>query len=90
MAVIYHTECNHIHMTSLLQNSLSLLSISAVQQHLDELTFRELRGHHPLAAFDSILQRISDQTAVATERGTTFSARMKAVAQNPSNEWRNV
>ena len=72
------------------QNSLSLLSVPAIQQHLDELTFRELCGHHPLAAFDSILQRISTQTAVAGERGTTFTARMKSIAQAPSNEWRNV
>ena len=75
-------------MTHLLQNSLSLLTISAIQQHLDELTFRELCGYHPLLSFDNLLKRISSQTAAATEGGTTFTSRMKSVAQNPSDDWR--
>ena len=79
---------NHLHKPNLLQNSLSLLKLSAIQQHLDELTFRELCGHHPLLAFESLLQRISNQTAAAMERGTTFGARMKSVASRPSDDWR--
>jgi len=70
------------------QNSLSLLTTSAIQQFLDELTFRELCGHYPLLAFDSLVQRISNQTAAAMERGATFGARMKSVASRPSDDWR--
>lgn len=70
------------------QNSLSLLTTSAIQQFLDELTFRELCGHYPLLAFDSLVQRISNQTAAAMERGTTFGARMKSVSSRPSDDWR--
>ena len=79
---------NHIQKTHLLQNSLSLLTIAAIQQHLDELTFREWCGHHPLVAFESLLQRISNQTAAAVERNTTFTSRMKSVASSPADDWR--
>ena len=64
------------------------MTTSAIQQFLDELTFRELCGHYPLLAFDSLVQRISNQTAAAMERGTSFGARMKSVASRPSDDWR--
>ena len=75
-------------MIDLLQNSPSLLTMSAIQQFLDELTFRELCAHHPLLAFDSLVDRISTQTAAAQQHGTTFSNRMKSVASEPTNDWR--
>ena len=62
--------------------------MGAIQQSLDELTFRELHGHHSLLAFDSLVQRVSTQTAASIESGTTFSARMKSVAARPSDDWR--
>ena len=70
------------------QHSPSLLSISAIQQFLDELTFRELYAHHPLLAFDSLVDRISTQTAASQRHGTTFSNRMKSVVSDPTNDWR--
>ena len=70
------------------QNSPGLLTISAIQQFLDELTFRELYANHPLLAFDSLVDRISTQTKAAQEHGTTFLNRMKSVASEPTNDWR--
>ena len=71
-----------------LQHSPSLLTISAIQQFLDELTFRELCAHHPLLAFDSLVDRISTQTAASQRHGTTFFNRMKSVVSDPTNDWR--
>ena len=72
----------------ILQNSPSPLTISSIQQFLDELTFRELYAHHPLLAFDSLVDRISTQTEAAQQHGTTFFNRMKSVASEPTNDWR--
>jgi hypothetical protein len=46
------------------QNTLSNLSTPVIQQFLDELSFREMFGHYPLACFDALLARISAQTQV--------------------------
>ena len=78
----------HLDMIYLFQNSPSLLTISAIQQFLDELTFRELCAHYPLLAFDSLVDRISTQTKAAQQHGTTFFNRMKSVASEPTNDWR--
>ena len=75
-------------MTVLFQNSLSMLTIGDIQQSLDELTFRELHGHYPLLAFDSLVHRVSTQTAASMENGTIFSTRMNSVAARPSDDWR--
>jgi hypothetical protein len=48
------------------QNTLSNLSTPVIQQFLDELSFREMFGHYPLACFDALLARISAQTQVNT------------------------
>ena len=75
-------------MIDLFQNSLGLLKIGEIQQFLDELTFRELHGHYPLLAFNSLLPRISRQTTASVENGTTLSASMKLVAARPFDDWR--
>ena len=74
------------------QNTLSSLSTEVIQQFLDELTFRELFGHYPLACFDAIIQRISTQTAMCATKsrlmGDSVTEFLTKVAQNPFKDWR--
>ncbi len=64
------------------------MTTSTIQQFLDELTFREQYGHHPQLAFDSLLQRVANQTAACMERGIGMRARMRSVAERPHDDWR--
>ena len=74
------------------QNTLSSLSTEVIQQFLDELTFREMFGHYPLACFDAIIQRISTQTAMCATKphltGESVTEFLIKVAQNPFKDWR--
>ena len=74
------------------QNNLSALSVQDIQQFLDELTFRELFGHYPLACFDGIIQRISTQTAMCATKsqlmGDTVTEFLTKVSENPFKDWR--
>ena len=70
------------------QNTLSNLSTPVIQQFLDELTFREMFGHYPLACFDALLQRISAQTQAAALREDTMELWLNRIAANPFADWR--
>jgi len=72
------------------QNNLSLLSTNEIQQFLDELTFREVFGHFPLACFDSLIQRIANQTVAASAKktGGTVSQVLKRIALDTFDDWR--
>ena len=74
------------------QNTLSSLSTEAIQQFLDELTFRELFGHYPMACFDAIIQRLSTQTTACANKpkfmGETVTEFLTNVAENPFKDWR--
>jgi len=70
------------------QNTLSNLSTPAIQQFLDELTFRELFGSYPLACFDGIIQRISNQTSAYAASGISMLERLKEISEDPFQDWR--
>ena len=70
------------------QNTLSNLSTPVIQQFLDELTFRELFGTMPLAAFDGMLKRIAGQTAATAGMEDTMKRWLAEVAANPFSDWR--
>ena len=70
------------------QNTLSNLSTPVIQQFLDELTFRELFGTMPLAAFDGMLKRITGQTAATAGMEDTMKRWLAEVAANPFADWR--
>ena len=70
------------------QNTLSNLSTPVIQQFLDELTFRELFGTYPLACFDGIIQRISNQTSAYAASGITMLERLKEISEDPFQDWR--
>ena len=70
------------------QNTLSNLTTPVIQQFLDELTFRELYGSFPLKCFDSIIQKISYQTALCASKDEAILNRLKQIAVNPFDNWR--
>ena len=74
------------------QSTLSSLSTPVIQQFLDELTFRELYGHYPLACFEAIIQRISTQTAMCANKpqqmAETVTDYLCKVASDPFKDWR--
>ena len=70
------------------QNTLSNLSIPVIQQFLDELTFRELFGNHPLGCFNNIIQRISNLTSALATNETTMISRLAEVSNDPFLDWR--
>ena len=70
------------------QNTLSNLSIPAIQQFLDELTFRELFGNHPLGCFNNIIQRISNLTSALASKESTMTSHLAEVSSDPFLDWR--
>ena len=70
------------------QNTLSNLSIPAIQQFLDELTFRELFGNHPLGCFNNIIQRISNLTSSLAAKENTMTSHLAEVSSDPFLDWR--
>ena len=70
------------------QNTLSNLSTPAIQQFLDELTFRELFGNHPLGCFNNIIQRISNLTSSLATNETTMISHLAEVSNDPFLDWR--
>ena len=70
------------------QNTLSNLSIPAIQQFLDELTFRELFGNHPLGCFNNIIQRISNLTSSLASKESTMTSHLAEVSGDPFLDWR--
>ena len=80
------------------QNTLSNLSTSVIQQFLDELTFRELFGNHPLGCFNNIIQRISNLTSALSSKDSLTSAfsskystmigHLADVTNDPFLDWR--
>lgn len=70
------------------QNNLSLLKTNLVQQFLDELTFRESFGHFPQLCFDNIVKRMAIQTSIAASTNRYLSQRLRAISQNPFQNWK--
>ena len=70
------------------QNTLSNLSTPVIQQFLDELTFRELFGNHPLGCFNNIIQRISNLTSALASKETTMISHLAEVSSDPFLDWR--
>ena len=71
-----------------LQNALGTLGASAIQTFLDELTFREVYGHYPLAAFNSLIQRLKTQTAHVVKKGSNMVSHAKVIAGAPFEDYR--
>ena len=70
------------------QNTLSNLSTPVIQQFLDELTFRELFGNHPLGCFNNIVQRISNLTSSLASKESTMISHLVEVSKDPFLDWR--
>ena len=71
------------------QNTLSNLTTPIIQQFLDELTFRELYGSFPLKCFDTIIQKISNQTATSAANDENILSRLRLIAANPFSDWKS-